>query len=170
MKKNLLIIGSALMLLICCTECKIDNEDITVKDDKKETVKNDSNELHVNIVLYNQPLDTIQKYIQGKWKLAYGKGGVTGRTMFYCDCDNCFIEFTSDNKVITNFVVEVTQATPIIWVKDYNTYVNDSTYLMTFKPDSAFLCVYALDSIYNDTLLFHEKVDDGVYFRCVKVQ
>ncbi len=167
MKMNSIIFYTALLIVICCTECKNENEDIIIKNDEKEiTVKNDSNKFHVNIVLYNQPLDTIQKYIHGKWKLAYGKGGVCTTTMYYSD--NCYIEFTSDNNVITNSLAKINKASPIVWIKDFDLYPNDSTYLMTFKDDHDFTKVYAIDRIYNDTLIYHDNLCDAIYYHYLK--
>ncbi len=149
MKKNSLIIISALTLLICFTQCKNDNEEL----------------LH-NIVLYDKPLKTIQHYIQGKWKLVYGKGGISSNTMYYCD--SCFIEFTSDNKVISNSFA-ITGATTILWIKDIGTYTNnESTYLMTFKDNQGVPWVYVIDRIYNDTLIYHDNSSDAIFYHYIK--
>lgn len=137
------------MLLICFTQCKNDNEEL----------------LH-NIVLYNKPLKTIQHYIQGKWKLVYGKGGISSNTMYYCD--TCFIEFTSDNKVISNSVA-ITEATTILWIKDIGTYTNnESTYLMTFNDNQGVPWVYVIDRIDNDTLIYHDNSSDAIFYHYIK--
>src|SRR5664280_2068948 len=80
MKKYLMIIPLFLVICNCILNCK--------KDPKP-----------TNIVLYNKPLETIQQYIHGKWRLVYGKGGICGTCMF--PCDNCFVEFTATNKTVS---------------------------------------------------------------------
>lgn len=149
MKKYSLFIILALLFLFSFVQCKKDNEEL----------------LH-NIVLYNQPLSTIQKYIQGKWEFVYGKGGISSNTLYYCD--NCFMQFTSDNKVISNSFA-MTDATTILWVKDIGTYTNnESTYLMTFKDKQGVPWVYVVDRIYNDTLILHDNSSDAIFYHYIK--
>lgn len=152
MKKNNLILIAALLLLICCTEGKNDKEELSEK-------------MPVNILLYNQPLDTIQKYIQGKWKLMYGYGGFTGSTY---KCDKCYFEFTSDNKVNSN-----TFGTPnfasILWIKAFGLHTsNDTAYIMSYKDSGDFERFFVMDKIYNDTLIFHDNCDDAIYYHYIK--
>ncbi|MDD4427166.1 MAG: hypothetical protein PHG64_02075 [Paludibacter sp.] len=145
----LILLFFGLIIIVSFTQCKNENEEL----------------LH-NIVLYNQPLSTIQKYIQGKWKFVYGKGGISSNTMYYCD--TCFIEFTLDNKIISNSFA-TTKASTILWMKDIGTYTNnESTYLMTFKDYQGVPWVYVIDRICNDTLIIHDNSSDAIFYHFIK--
>lgn len=176
---NSLIFYTALLIVVCCTECKNNNEEISVKNDEKEinvlndekeiTVKNDSNKFHVNIVLYNQPLDTIKKYIQGKWKLLYGKGGITGAMTFYCDI--CYIEFTPDNRVLIPDTINSKYLADcyIEWTWDIGSYTNGKyTYIMSYYDKFGYPNVYVIDRIYNDTLIYYDNSCDAFFYHCIK--
>lgn len=120
-----------------------------------------------NIILYNKPLKTIQHYIQGKWKLVYGKGGICSTCKYYRD--NCFTEFTLDNRIISKSFIITTDTTTIRWVRDIGTYTNnDSTYLMTFKDKQGVPWVYLIEQIYNDTLIYHDNSADAMFYHYVK--
>jgi hypothetical protein len=151
MRKYILIIPLSLILFYCVMQCK--------KDAPKDAP--------INIVLYNQPLKTIQHYIQGKWRLVYGKGGICGTCKF--PCDNCFIEFTSSNKVISNSFVITSDTTSIHWTRDIGTYTNnDSTYLMHFWDKQGVPWVYVIQEVYYDTLIYHDNSSDAMFYHCVK--
>ena len=151
MKKFALIIPLTFILLCCVIQCK--------KDDKPVN--------QVNIVLYNQPLATIQHYILGKWKFVYGKGGICGSCIHYCN--NCYVEFTSDNKFISNTYTITSDTTIIHWVRDVRTYTNaDSTYLMTIKDIQGVPWVYVIEQIYNDTLIYHDNSSDAIFYHCIR--
>jgi hypothetical protein len=132
---------------------------------KKDAPKNDA---PINIVLYNQPLKTIQHYIQGQWRLVYGKGGFCGTCKF--PCDNCSIEFTSSNKVISNSMFVITSdTTSIHWNRDIGTWTNnDSTYLMKFWDKEGVPWVYVIQEINYDTLIYHDNSSDAMFYHCVK--
>ena len=126
-------------------------------------------EVPLNIVLYNQPLKTIQHYIQGKWKLIYGKGGICGTCITYCN--NCYVEFAPNNIFKSRAFVFTTDTTTIHWVRDIGTYTNgDSTYLMTFKDKQGVPWIYVIEQIYHDTLIFHDNSSDAVFYHCVKLK
>jgi hypothetical protein len=149
--KTMLLKISFIFLLLSLMEagCK--------KDDKTPT----------NIILYDKPLKTIQHHIQGKWKLVYGKGGFCGTCKYYCD--NCFTEFTLDNKIISKSFIITTDTTTIRWVRGIGTYTNnDSTYLMTFKDKQGIPWVYVIEQIYNDTLIYHDNSSDDMFYHYVK--
>jgi hypothetical protein len=151
MKKCFLIIPLFIVICYCILNCK--------KDDKP--VK------PVNIVLYNQPLDTIQHYILGKWKFVYGKGGICGTCIHYCN--NCYVEFTSNNKFISNTYIITSDTTIIHWVRDIGTYTNaDSTYLMTIKDIQGVPWVCVIEQIYNDTLIYHDNSSDAIFYHFIK--
>lgn len=149
MKKHFRFFFLSIMFLFCCFQCK--------KPDKPTT----------DIVLYDQPLKTIQKHIEGKWKFVYGKGGICSTCIHYCN--NCYVEFTSNNKFIGNTFVVTSDTTTIYWLRDVGTYTKgDSTYLMTFKDMNGVPWVYVIDRIYNDTLIFYDNAIDAVFYHFIK--
>jgi hypothetical protein len=148
MKKSFLVILSTAIMLCCFIQCK----------------KN----VPLNIVLYTQPLKTIQHYIQGRWRFIYGKGGISSNTMIYCD--KCFTEFTSANRVlVTNGDGTFLADTTIQWIRDIGSYTyGDSTYLMKFYDKHGYPNVYVIDRIYYDTLIYHDHSADPVFYHYVK--
>jgi hypothetical protein len=151
MKKCFVIIPLFIVICYCILNCK--------KDDKPVNP--------VNIVLYNQPLDTIKHYISGKWKFVYGKGGICSTCIHYCN--NCYVEFTSDNKFISTTYAITSDTTIIHWVRDVGTYTNaDSTYLMTIKDIQGVPWVYVIEQIYNDTLIYHDNSSDAIFYHFIK--
>jgi len=154
MRKHILIIAAVLLLFCCFTWCKKD--DVSLSKDSL-----------LNIVLYNQPLETIQKYIQGKWKVVYGKGGISSNEIQYCK--DCSVEFTSTNKIISNSFAITDGAVTIQWTKEKGTYTNgEDTYTMKFYDKYNYPWVYVVDRIYKDTLIYHDNSDDAVFYYCVK--
>jgi len=120
-----------------------------------------------NIVLYDKPLETIQRYIHGKWKLVYAQGGICSTTKQ--ECDNFFIEFTLDNKFISNTFAITTDTTTIVWIKDISILTNkDSTYLMTCKDKEGVPWNYIIERIYNDTLIYRDNSVDAVSYHFIK--
>lgn len=131
--------------------------------------KKEDGSMTKNIMLYDKPLKTIQHYIQGKWKFIYGKGGFCGSCMHYCD--SCFIEFTPDNKIISNIFILTTDTTTIHWVRDIGTYTNNElTYLMTFTDRQSVPWSYVIERIYYDTLIYHDNSSDAIFYHCVKTK
>lgn len=129
----------------------------------------DSNTGPVNIVLYDKPLETIQHYIHGKWKFVYGKGGICSTCMHYCD--SCFVEFTTDNKFISNTFAITTEPTTIIWVEGIATYTNnETTHLMTFTDKQGVPWVYVIEQIRNDTLIYHDNSADAIFYHFIKIK
>ncbi len=143
MKKKSLVIISALMLIICFTQCKNNDEEL----------------LH-NIVLYNQPLPTIQKYIQGKWKLEYAYGGLM--THKYIDTQNSYMALSRNNHItMGNDSYGVVVDTTIVWKRE-KIINNEYTYLLSYCWSGylwpEYLIVY---QIKNDTLIVKDYGDDG---------
>lgn len=118
-----------------------------------------------NIILYDKPLDVIQAHIQGKWKLAYGKGGFAANSIFYDD--NYYMEFTVDNRVIktgdnivyANSTIKWTKVGPYEWVKLSPGEYTD-TYLMEFNDKREYPYCYVVDNIHNDTLTIYDNCYD----------
>ena len=148
MIRKFFLIPVSILLLCCLIQCK--------------------KEVPLNLFLYNQPLKTIQHYIQGKWRLVYGKGGISSNTMIYCD--KCTIEFTSTNRVlVTNEDGIFLSDTTIQWIRDIGTYTyGDSTYLMKFYDKYGYPSVYVIERIYYDTLIYHDNSADPVFYHYVK--
>lgn len=121
-----------------------------------------------NVILYDKPLETIQRYIQGKWKLVYSKGGFCGTCKYYYD--NSFIEFTSNNRVLVpKYDGTYLTDTTIEWVRDIGTYTNnDSTFLMKFYDKYGNPNVYVIEQIYYDTLIYHDNSSDAMFYHYVK--
>ena len=147
MKKFFLIVPLLLIIFCCVIRCKKDEP--------------------INIVLYDKPLVTIQHYIQGKWKLVYGKGGICGSCVF--PCDNCYFEYTSDNRFISKAFAITTDTTTVQWIRDIGMYLNgDSTYIMTFVDKYGAPSSYVIDRIYYDTLIYHDNAWDPMFYHCVR--
>jgi hypothetical protein len=152
MKKNPFFIILSIILLFCNVQCK----------------KDDITPIPSNIVLYDKPLKTIQKCIQGKWKLAYAQGGIDNSFKYYCD--SCFVEFTSNNKILipkkdgTYFI-----NTTIEWIRDIGAYTNNEyTYLMKYSDQYGYPNIYVVDGISNDTLIYHDNASDPVFYHYIK--
>ena len=157
MKTNSIIICTYVFICIVTgTSCNHDEPEPKPKDSA------------ISIMLYNKPLDTIQHYTKGKWKLVYAKGGICGTCLHFCD--NCYVEFTSNNKFISNTFAITNDTTTIHWVRDIGTWINnDSTYLMTIRDKDDVPWVYVIDQIYNDTLIYHDNSDDAVFYHFIKL-
>ena len=147
--ERILITVSAISLIYCFTQCKKEDETLS------------------NIVLHNQPLNTIQKYIQGKWRVAYAKGGISSNYKEYCD--DYSVEFTSTNKIISKSFAKTDGAVTIQWAREIGTYTNgEQTYLMEFSDKQGVPWVYVVDRIDHDTLIYHDNSVDAVFYHCVK--
>lgn len=121
-----------------------------------------------NIILYDKPLNTIKCNIQGKWELIYAKGGYCGSCISYCD--HCTVEFTSDNKFISNTFALTTDTTSIHWVRDLGTYTNGlETYLMTFHDIHGVPWGYVIERIINDTLIYHDNTSDAMFYHFIRL-
>src|SRR6266498_155696 len=100
------------MVLFCFAQCKKEHSPL-------------------NITLYNKSLLIIQSYIQGSWKLEYGKGGICGTCIQHYQ--NTTWEFTQDNKVKELYNGLTLADTTINWLWNKGTYTNgDSTFIMSF--------------------------------------
>jgi hypothetical protein len=119
-----------------------------------------------NITLYDKSSDIIQHYIQGKWQLIYGKGGIAANMIH--PCDNCFVEFTSDGKYIYTSPVENYTST-IRWDRVagdriYYDSAVDFAYIMVTDQSS-----FLIGEIKNDTLIYLEYyVSDPIFYHCVR--
>jgi hypothetical protein len=129
-------------------------------------ILNCKKETPLNIILHDKPLATIQHYIHGKWRLVYSKYD-SGKY----PCDNCIMEFTQDDKFISNVLVIYATPYSITWVKDIGKYLNgDSTYLMTLGHEFGYYDPYVIDKIYNDTLIFYGNLEYSYTHYCIKLK
>ncbi len=153
--KQILFIAKLCCLFIasfCFSNCKKENTP------QKATL---------NIILYDTSLSVIQQYIQGKWELIYGKGGIAANTIQYYH-DN-FWEFNNDRIKIIDSGNTVADTT-IRWIFDRGAFTNgDSTYVMNFHDKLGYVYDYVVDQIYNDTLILHEQASDAVFYHFIKL-
>jgi hypothetical protein len=119
---------------------------------------------HLNIVLHDKPLTTIRQYIHGTWKLVYSRIE-SGRY----PCNNCSVEFTEDDKFISNTLTVYVTPYVITWIKDIGMFLNgDSTYLMTIGHEFGYSQSFIIDKIVNDTLIFYENFETPFVYYCIK--
>ena len=122
----------------------------------------------LNVALYDKPVNVIQSYIQGKWKVQYGKGGFIGNWIqFY---QNVFYEFGSGSRVkITNTGIAITDTT-IEWNKEKGIFVEvDSIYTMKFYDKLGYPNVLVPSKIYNDTLILHDYSSDAMFYSLIRM-
>ncbi len=146
-KKTILIACTGLLFISLLTQCK--------KDDTP-----------VNIVLYNQPLPVIQKYITGNWSLKYIEGGFMYQK--FIEKNNSYIKLTPTHVIMGDNLRGVTVDTTIIWVNTTDMF-NQQTYLLSFYwKGNVFPEDYVVDQIKNDTLIIIDNAYDGYYYYYVK--
>lgn len=156
MKKSLHVsfFTASILILFCFAKCK-----------KQDTALTENTPL--TITLYNKPLNIIQSYILGKWKLHYGKGGICATCIQYYS--NYFWTFTNNNRVQKSYNGTIIADTTISWIRDRGTYTNgDSTFIMNFFDKLGYPSNYVVDKIMNDTLILHENAADAVFYHFTK--
>jgi hypothetical protein len=123
----------------------------------------------ITMTLYDKPLDTIRKYIRGKWQIVVIKGGMAYETICF---NNYFSEFTPDDRFITNTFRTEIDTYLIDWVRRYYD-MGDSTYRMELKKvndDTNIVGRYFIREILYDSLIYHEIWDDALYYYGIKEQ
>jgi hypothetical protein len=153
-KINLLVV----LIAICCfSQCK-KNDEIVVDLTSP-----------LNVTLYDKTPNVIQAYIKGKWKYAYGKWGSPNCRICIDTCSGCALEFSGNNSVKSFYYSDIKINTTINWVYYKRSSLdNDYVYLMTFKDNTGFPYSFIMDSIKNDTLLFHTSALDGMRYYYIK--
>ena len=116
----------------------------------------------VNIILWDQPLDTIREHVKGKWKWHYSKGGFTGKDLKYHQ--NSFIHFKENDSIRLVFESQLIYDTTIYWKRIRNI-LDDSTYLITIynkvgDPYYPFTS-WIVHGIQEDTLQLYDNSSDG---------
>jgi hypothetical protein len=116
----------------------------------------------LNVTLYDKPLNVIQGYTKGKWKLQYEKGGFCG-SCYYPSTYNSYMILTSNRIVIGNDSLGVIVDTTVIWKKE--PWGTNFTYLLSYRysPGYAFPYYYFMNEIKNDTLILSDYASDPVY-------
>jgi len=128
--------------------------------------KRNDDKTALNITLYNQPLDKIEFYIQGKWRYVYGKGGICGSCLH--SCNNCSIEFIKGNKVKSDLFIKDNTTFEVEWKKEIGYFTRDSTFVMMLYNKGGYSGSYFIDKIYNDTLIIHDYGSDPIFHHFVK--
>jgi len=131
--------------------------------------KEQDNQPHVGftITLYNKPLDTIQFYLQGRWKCQYGKGGIAANMIQYYN--DFYWTFLSNNRVLQSYNGQTITDTTITWIKNIGKFTSgDSTFLMSFYDKQNVPWVYIIKGISNDTLILYNNIDDAVFYHFTK--
>jgi len=132
-----------------CAEYEIDANSISLIYQHNKT------HTPVNVTLYDKDYLTIQRYIQGKWKFLFAKGGITGNDIIYFD--NLFQVFTNDNKIIRwNTVSQIRDTLSYFWQR-YPKYFPDCDYvdiMCVFTPPHPPHQRFIFYMIQNDTLMY----------------
>lgn len=124
-----------LMALLCFSQCK---------KEKSPPIAKKS-----NIVLYNKPVEVIQGYIQGKWRLQYAYGGICGTCKYNKEAYNEYYEFGPNLKIVQTSQDSVLATATYKWV-DYQMGPSDNIHhIIEYGGAFQFEAV----KIINDTLV-----------------
>lgn len=132
-----------LSMLILLTKCKKDHTSLS-------------------ITLYDKPLNTIQSYTNGKWRMIYLVGGFAGSRQ---EADpNNYLILSPGRIVFGTDPFGIIMDTTIHWTRaPYN---SDSTYLLDYLSSPDFPLVHAkiVDRIFNDTLILIDYSSSEPYY------
>jgi hypothetical protein len=120
----------------------------------------------LSIILYDKPLNVIQTYIKGNWKLKYAYGGLS--THKYIDKYNSYMILSPDHIILGNDSTGIVVDTNIVWIRSMARY-EDSTYILSYSW-SGYLWPehYLVDQIKSDTLIIIDYVNDGYSYFYIK--
>lgn len=155
-KMGLMILGCVILSVSCKMQSKTAEGKKVTHDDNQSVQMSD-------IVLNDQPLDTIKKYVTGpKWQLIYSVGGITGsdRKTF----DNTYYTFSKAGKLITEQAGKLTEH-PYDWLKSRDIYSGDSIYII-----SSGLTKWKVGEIDHDTLRLFDNYPDGYAYSLTRVR
>jgi hypothetical protein len=119
--------------------------------------------------LIEMPLDTVKKYIKGKWKINSKQGGIA---LFYYDYDNTYAEFIFNNT--TNDTIK--------WYDNNIYYANgianydriafgmDSIYIISFIQLPNYPWYWYAERANNDSLYIKDGFVDGFTYFLTKVR
>ncbi len=122
-----------------------------------------------NAVLYNKSVSVIKSYIEGKWKINYAIGGMTGNQRI--DFINSFMEFKFhpiDSIIhVENGVIR--SQSRINWFPGQDIFTGTTIYFLGFNIYQSNLPFsYRISQIENDTLLVTQPVADGYTYALTK--
>ena len=122
----------------------------------------------LNITLYDKPLDTIQLYTRGRWKLFYLTGGWYSNHIQYVD--SVYWTIDSNHIIIQEDGIKTTDTT-INWTFTHAVRGGvDSTWTLNFAEKVApFWNVFVIDEIKNDELIIHESAYDASDLHFIKL-
>jgi hypothetical protein len=154
MKKMFFMLRTAslLVMLFCFGQCR----------------KEKDNHVGLSITLYDKSLDTIQFYIQGKWRLHYMYGGICGTCKYNREGYNEYYEFKNNTKIIYTYQNSISVDTTYSWI----TYqANPSDYIhkiIEYYDNGTVPYHFEINKIVNDTLImaqpFLNSPDYMLYF------
>ena len=109
--------------------------------------------------LYEQPLEVIQKAVQGKWKLQYSYGGFIGQTIV--DTHGTYMHISKDRIIMGSNTHGVTTDSPIIWEKWENFNGIEITYLLSYNHH---ILIFEQDGV-----IYEERpIADRLFFNEIK--
>ena len=117
----------------------------------------------LNMVLYDKPLDTIRRYVQGKWVLKRVAGGFAYNPNWPIK-NNPYLIIDDKDRIVIGNDLGVNVDTTIVWRRDRDIF-NDSTYLLSYRAQkySAFPIYYIVDRIENNQIILIDNANDGFY-------
>lgn len=133
------------------------------KTQKKSAVETKITPVEIaNITLYNQPADTIRKYIVGhRWQLQYSYGGITGNDKN--TADGIYYTFMQDGKMKVETPAN-TETNPYSLEKKRDIFTGDSTYVITGALQ------WKVEGIFNDTLKLSDNYVDGYHYALIRAK
>ena len=157
MKKLILVMVSSifLLLILCIASCKKDKA---------------SSHIGFSIKLSDKPLDTIKKYIQGKWKFEYSFGGIANTNYYPPNGYIGYSLFTANNRVYatSNGIVDADATIKWIRVRGVTQGDEDSTYTMSYYNKQNLPWGFVIVGISNDTLIYHDYSSDAMFYHLSK--
>lgn len=127
----------------------------------------DEEEQTLNIVLYDKPIDTIKHYIQGNWKLHYGKGGIIANMVQYFENTYWEFHFDDQDRIKQTYNSNIVADTTIQWYSETDGYTG-LTHIMKFFDKSEVPWNYVVVEIRNDTLIIKDFGDDSMFYHFTK--
>ncbi len=134
--------------IVACSSCKKNSDAITFSS---------------NITLYDKPLNTIQQYITGNWKLIYTDGGYTGVAQYF---DSIYWQLSA-NRIKQIYQSNIFIDTTINWIWVPIGGAINSNVLQCFDYRS-YPYNYVVMRMYKDTLILHDNFVDGLFYHFIK--
>lgn len=151
------------ILALTATEFSCKKIPISVNNYKSDT-----------IILSDKSIDTIKKYIAGKWEIYYTSSNWSSDSH-----SNYFVEFKFNDLLIDSINIKANAVTYVndkFMFKKYRIYANaditkDTTYCIEFTPTNYIINeIWYAAYTYRDTLILKQTFTDGVTFYCKKIK